>query len=195
MAKRAAGWPESSPGAVNAWLVMLTTKSPTWRDALVQWAELPPTLGAPHEGFFYPDPLGFWSEVRRWSLELFHLFEPEWDVAAALSLSALLHLADDRGRVQWILDVCQPVVVLFLDDAAWTSSGLDAARVPHYIADPHRTTQVYEGFWGTTPDGLVIGKAPQHPTTHRLYRAEDMTGFLQSVPRRPEHTGATRSSP
>jgi hypothetical protein len=42
---------------------------------------------------------------------------------------------------------------------------------------------VYEGFWGATADGTVVGKAPQHPAMHNLYRAEDMDRFLASAPR------------
>jgi hypothetical protein len=29
---------------------------------------------------------------------------------------------------------------------------------------------------------MVVGKSPQHPTTHNLYRAEDMVGFLRAAP-------------
>jgi len=53
---------------------------------------------------------------------------------------------------------------------------------PHYVPDPHREGQVYEGFWANDGDGLVIGKAPQHPATHRLYRAADMDRFLSLAP-------------
>ncbi len=50
---------------------------------------------------------------------------------------------------------------------------------PLTIPDPHRRGQVYEGWWGTTPAGTVVGKAPQHPTMHRLYRAEDLRDWLR----------------
>ena len=63
----------------------------SWRDPLVLWRERPPTLGEPHEGFFYPDPLGFWAEVRRWAGVLFGLVEPDWGLAESLSLTTLLH--------------------------------------------------------------------------------------------------------
>jgi hypothetical protein len=161
---------------------MVTTKPPLWRDDLVQWRERPLTLGAPHENFFYPDPLGFWAEIRRWSLELFRRYQPGWGVAEALSLTALMHMGDDPGRLEGAMGTCLPCVVLFLDEPSWTRSGLEVSQVPHYISDPHRPKQVYEGFWGQRADGLVVGKAPQHPTTHRLYKAEDMTEFLRSMP-------------
>ena len=60
------GWPPLSPGACNAWLLLVTTKPPQWGDDLVPFPEAPLTLGEPHEGFLYPDPIGFWDEVRRW---------------------------------------------------------------------------------------------------------------------------------
>ena len=64
-------WPPYSPGSVNAWLLLVTTKPPSWQDDLVRWEEQPLTLGKAHEGFFYPDPLAFWAEVRKWTVELF----------------------------------------------------------------------------------------------------------------------------
>jgi hypothetical protein len=124
---RARDWPPNSPAAINAWLLLVTTKPPTWRDNLVLWEDHPPTLGRANEGFYYPDPLGFWAEIRE-------------------------------------------------------RSGLEVRQVAHHITDPHRRGQVYEGFWGRTPDGRVVGKAPQHPTTHNLYRDADMLGFLRSAP-------------
>src|SRR5205814_8705280 len=62
---------DHSPGALNAWLLLVTTKPPSWKDRLLVFPESPLSLGAPHEGFFYPDPLGFWAEVRHWVVELF----------------------------------------------------------------------------------------------------------------------------
>ncbi len=69
-------WPPNSPAAINAWLLLATTKPPTWRDNLVPWEDHPPCLGRANEGFYYPDPLGFWAEIRRWALELFQLEHP-----------------------------------------------------------------------------------------------------------------------
>ena len=69
------------------------------------------------------------------------------------------------------------------DTAAFVGNArLTAKQVAHHINDPHREGQVYEGFWSTGDDGLVIGKAPQHPTMHNLYREEDMLAFLRSAP-------------
>lgn len=179
--KRVDGWFPHSPGAVNAWLLLVTTKAPEWRDHLVAWKESPLTVGQPHEGFYYPDPLGFWTEVRRWALEIFHLVEPSWGVAEALSLTTLVHIGDHPERFTTAFELCQPRVVLFLDEPSWERSGLQLRKIPHYVHDPHRKGQVYEGFWGVT-DGVVVGKSPQHPTMHRLYRTEDMAGFLRSAP-------------
>jgi hypothetical protein len=180
--RRAVDWPPNSPGSINAWLLLVTTKPPTWRDPLVRWDDRPPTLGHPHEGFFYPDPLGFWAEVRRWALELFRVRRPDWGLPEALSLTTLLHLGGEADRLHHAIELSSPQTILFLDEPSWEASGLDVRQIPHHIADPHRQGKVYEGFWGHTSDGRVVGKSPQHPTTHNLYREEDMRGFLRSLP-------------
>lgn len=187
IAERVTGWPTNSPGSLNAWLLLVTTKEPTWRDPLLQWNERPLTLGEPHEGFFYPDPLGFWTEVRKWSSELIRHYDPGVSGPDALALTTLLHVSGDPARLSQAVNMFQPGVVLFLDEKSWVESGLVAVEVPHYITDPHRPKQVYEGFWGRIPPGqngggLIVGKAPQHPTTHNLYRARDMLEFLRSAP-------------
>ena len=183
---RAAGWPPFSPGALNAWLLLVTTKPPAWQDELLRWREEPPTLGQPHQGFFYPDPLGFWAEVRRWATVLARRSRPEWGPSEALTVTTLLHVGDDPGRLGWGLDLMQPHVLLFLDAPSWqaaAAAGLEVRRPqPHHVPDPHRPKQVYEGFWATTDEGRVVGKSPQHPSTHRLYRAEDMDAFLRAAP-------------
>ncbi len=175
-------WPPCSPAAINAWLLFVTTKPPTWRDPLVAWQELPPTVGRAPEGFWYPDPLGFWGEIRRWALELFRLRDKTFSLHDALSLSGLLHMGDEPARLERAVELSEPQTILFLDEPSWERSGLEVRQVAHHIVDPHRRGQVYEGFWGHTPDGRVVGKAPQHPTTHNLYRAEDMLGYLRSAP-------------
>jgi hypothetical protein len=180
--KRVTDWPPYSPGAINAWLLLVTTKPPVWRDPFVIWPDGPLTLGEPHEGFFYPDPMGFWAEVRRWSLELHRLANPTWGTPDALSVTTLLHLGEERERLGRALDLSAPRLVLFLDEPSWARSGLQVRTEPHYIHDPHRPKQVYEGFWGHGEDGTVVGKAPQHPSTHNLYRWDDMLGFLRSAP-------------
>ena len=176
-------WPPNSPGSLNAWLLLVTTKAPVWRDQVLDWKEQPLTLGDVNENFFYPDPLGFWTEIRRWTLELFRLRNPTWSLGESLSLTTLLHVGDDPKRLPHALKLFEPRVVLFLDEPSWLASGLAVKKqVKHYIKDPHRAGQVYEGFWGELEDGTVVGKAPQHPTTHNLYRAEDMVGFLRAAP-------------
>jgi len=183
---RGRDWPAFSPAAFNAWLLFVTTKPPNWRDPLVRWDDQAPTLGQANEGFYYPDPLGFWSEIRRWALEIFHVHYPAWGPPDVLALTSLLHVASEPERLDRAIELSRPQVVLFLDEPSWVQSGLQVRRIPHHIVDPHRPGQVYEGFWGRTPEGIVVGKSPQHPTTHNLYRADDMMGFLRSA---PEPTG------
>jgi hypothetical protein len=180
---RAGSWPADSPGACNAWLLLVTSKPPTWRDPLHPWVERPLTLGEPHEGFLYPDPIGFWDEIRRWAVELFRLHEPSWGTAESLSLTTLVHVGNDPAQLQVAQDLCAPRTVVFLDEPAWQSAAIDVATTPFSVPDPHREGQVYEGWWGTTPRGTVVGKSPQHPTMHRLYRAEDLTAWLRAAPR------------
>ena len=183
LAERVGEWPPNSPGSLNAWLLLVTTKAPVWRDQVLDWREQPLALGEVNENFFYPDPLGFWTEIRRWVLELFRLRNPTWGLGEALTLTTLLHVGDGPGRLDGALERLSPRVVLFLDEPSWLASGLEVKKVVnHYIKDPHRTGQVYEGFWGELAGGVVIGKSPQHPTTHKLYRADDMAGFLRSAP-------------
>lgn len=180
---RSRDWPEDSPGALNAWLLLVTTKAPTWRDPLMVWPDGPPTLGRGHEGFYYPDPLGFWSEVRRWAVILFKSVEPAWGAQEALALTALVHIGQDPGRLQAVDQLCRPQTLLFLDEGSWECSGMTVERMErHHIVDPHRPGQFYEGFWGRDPQGRALGKAPQHPSTHNLYRASDMDEFLAAAP-------------
>lgn len=175
-------WPSESPGARNAWLLFVTTKPPSWRDPLLAWPDEPLTLGEPHPGFLYPDPIGFWVEVRRWSIELFQRTEPTWSTAECLALTALVHVGADRERLGLARAVCRPLMTVFLDEPAWQAAEIDVAVSPLAIPDPHRAGQTYEGWWGTLPDGSIVGKAPQHPTMHRLYRAEDLTDWLHRAP-------------
>jgi hypothetical protein len=161
---------------------MVTTKPPSWRDALLLWPDDPPGLGAPHEGFFYPDPLGFWTEVRRWATELLRATDPAWSVSDALSVSAVLHADHDTARVAWAIARCQPVVTLFLDEAARVTGGAEPGGERFDIPDPHRPQTVYEGWWTTTSDGRIVGKSPQHPASHLLYKTSDMDRFLRAIP-------------
>jgi hypothetical protein len=183
LAGRTADWPPNSPGSLNAWLLLVTTKPPVWRDPVLTWQDRPLTLGDANESFFYPDPLGFWSEIRRWAQELFRLRYPTWGLGESLALTSLLHVGEDPTRFGTAVNLFAPRVILFLDEPSWMGSGLEIQKsVNHYIKDPHRSGQVYEGFWGETADGVAVGKSPQHPTTHNLYRAQDMAGFLRAAP-------------
>ena len=161
----------------------MTSKPPTWRDALSQWVERPLSLGEMHAGFLYPDPLGFWAEVRRWSVVLLRTREPSWDASEALAVTTLVHVGERPEHLARALETCAPRVVLFLDEHAWQSAGWEGhGRVTrHHIPDPHRDT-VYQGQWSVLDDGRVAGKSPQHPSAHRLYRAADIDEFLRALP-------------
>ena len=180
--KRTVDWPPSSPASANAWLLLVSTKPPDWRDPIIQWRELPPAVGDPHEGFFYPDPLGFWTEVRRWATVIVRRAEPGFSTADALAVTGFLHLAEEVARLKSAIESTQPKVILFLDEQAWSNASLDVKTVRHYIPDPHRQGQVYEGFWGRIEASIVVGKSPQHPAAHRLYDGGEMDGFLRSMP-------------
>lgn len=175
-------WPLFSPGAANAWLLLVTTKPPSWRDPLVLWPDGPPTLGTPHEGFFYPDPLGFWREVRRWSTEILSATGRPWAGSDALSVTAMLHANQDAARVSWARERCKPVVTVFLDEAARQTAGDIPSAQLVTIPDPHRPETVYEGWWTKTEAGVIVGKSPQHPASHLLYRQSDMDTYLHAVP-------------
>jgi hypothetical protein len=177
-----AAWPDHSPGAANAWLLMVTTKPPTWKDQLATWPDDPPSLGDPHPGFFYPDPLGFWAEVRRWVPIVFGAAGAAWVGADALALSALVNVGDDPSRLTWVRDRTRPRIVLFLDEASWNAARPATGElVRSSVADPHRPGQAYEGWWGREGD-TAVGKAPQHPSTHRLYDSSGMDAYLRSLP-------------
>lgn len=180
--EHAVGWPPLSPASVNAWLLLVTTKSPSWRDPLLKWPDGPPTLGTPHEGFFYPDPLGFWTEVRRWTTALLRTVVPRMPVTDAVSLAALVHIGDEAGRVAWAQERCQPFVTLYLDETARLTAGVEASDDVYSIPDPHRPGTVYEGWWRRSADGRAVGKSPQHPASHNFYRPGDMDVFLGAVP-------------
>lgn len=176
-------WPTLSPGSRNAWLLFVTTKPPSWRDPLLPWPEGPLTLGEPHPGFLYPDPIGFWLEVRRWAIELLQRHEATWSTAECLALTTLVHVGAEPDHLALATATCRPRMTVFLDEPAWQSAALDIPSERLSIPDPHRPGQVYEGWWGTTHDGAVVGKSPQHPTMHRLYRTEDLAAWLSRAPR------------
>lgn len=185
LADRLRDWPPNAPGSLNAWLLLVTTKEPVWRDSLLPWQDLPLALGTPHQGFYYPDPMGFWAEVRRWTVEVFRLRQPRWGATEALALTTLLPTGSQPDRVARAIDAFDPQVILFLDEPSWAASRSRfdlLEQVPHYITDPHRPKQAYEGFWAVRRDGVVVGKSPQHPATHNLYRSDDIVGYLRSAP-------------
>lgn len=180
---RARGWPPLSPGSLGAWLLLVTTKPPHWRDPLLEFPEQPLTAGHPHEGWFYPDPVGFWAEARRWATVIARTREPSWTTTEALSVSALVHLGEEPGRLDLARSATSPRVVLLLDEQAARAAGFEPADITrHHVPDPHRDGQVYQGWWGRLPDTTIVGKAPQHPSAHRLYRPRDMDGFLSACP-------------
>jgi hypothetical protein len=85
-----------------------------------------------------------------------------------------LHLAQET---------CRPRTTIFSDEAAWAAAGLDVAVSPLAVPDPHRPGVVYEGWWATLDDGTVVGKAPQHPSMHRVYQAADLSAWLRDAPK------------
>ena len=176
------GWPAYSPGARNAWLLFVTTKPPSWSDPLLAWPGEPLTLGDPHPGFLYPDPVGFWAEVRRWSIELLRAEGPGWTTAECLALTTLVHTGGAAAQLELARTTCRPRLTVFLDEPAWSAADLEVPSSRLAIPDPHRPGQVYEGWWGTDAEGGVVGKAPQHPTMHRLYRTDDLTHWLRHAP-------------
>ena len=103
--------------------------------------------------------------------------------AESLSLTTLVHVGADVTPLAVAQELCRPRLIVFLDEPAWQSAAIEVATTPFSVPDPHRAGQVYEGWWGTTASGSVVGKAPQHPTMHRLYRAEDLTAWLRAAPR------------
>ena len=143
-------WPADSPGSCNAWLLFVTSKPPTWRDPLHPWVERPLTLGEPHEGFLYPDPIGFWDEVRRWAVELFRLREPSWSTAESLSLTTLVHVGDDPAQLERRAATCaEPRMVVFLDEPAWRSAGASTcATTPLSRARPSPARPGVRGLVG-----------------------------------------------
>ncbi|MGH9069544.1 MAG: hypothetical protein ACRD0J_18920 [Acidimicrobiales bacterium] len=183
---RAGGWPDGSAGSAgsaNAWLLLVSTKAPTWSDALVSWQDLPPTLGRPHPGLFHPDRLGFWSEVRKWSIELLAPRVPGRSAADLLALTAVVAVGDDPRRAAAARALTRPGMVLGLDEGAAATAGLSPrARSAVAVGDPYRTGQRYQGWWGVEADGTVVGKAPQHPAANRLYLTSDLLDFLAAAP-------------
>lgn len=176
-------WAEKSAGAANAWLVLVGTRAPDWQDPLFDWREEPPTLGTPHPGLFYPDRLGFWTEVRRWITVLVRSAWPDALTQEALSAAAVLH-GQEPGAARASIALAQPRVVVALDDAAIDL--LPATRTGDRdelrIRDPHRPRQEYTGWWAVTAGGVVVGKAPQHPAAHNFYKRADLDAFLAAAP-------------
>ena len=144
------------------------------------WPAEGPTLGEPHAGLFYPDPLGFWSEVRRWAVLLMRCAVPGMSTSDALSLLAVVHSDEDPDRVRWVTERCRPAVTLFLDEASRELAAVPPGETVS-IPDPHRTDTTYDGWWAAGA-AHVFGKAPQHPASHRFYRGTDMDRFLSEVP-------------
>jgi hypothetical protein len=181
--REAPPWPPLSPASVASWALLVTTKPPQWRDPLLAFPEEPLAAGEPHPGWFYPDPIGFWTEVRRWVTTLVRSRVPGWSGSDALAVSGVVHLGDEPGRLAAARAWCRPRVVLLLDEPAAHATDLRPERVAlHHVPDPHRDGQVYQGWWGVLADGTVVGKSPQHPSTHRFYRSEDMDRFLAACP-------------
>lgn len=176
-------WADKSAGSANAWLVLVGTRAPDWQDPLFEWKDEAPTLGDPHPGLFYPDRLGFWTEVRRWITVLVQASWPTASREEALSVASVLH-GQEPGAALASIATARPRVILALDDQALgllpATRTVDRRGVT--IRDPHRAQQSYAGWWATTDDGVVVGKAPQHPAAHKFYRRADLDAFLAAAP-------------
>lgn len=97
-------------------------------------------------------------------------------------MTALLHVGDEPDRLAWAQATMAPKLVLFLDEPAAAASGLAGLDThPVTVPDPHRAGQSYEGWWARS-GAQVVGKAPQHPAAHKLYRAADLDAFLRAAP-------------
>jgi D-alanyl-D-alanine dipeptidase len=132
---------------------------------------------------FYPDRLGYWSEVRRWITVLVRSAWPDAHTQEVLSAAAVLHGQEPAAALASIA-VARPRVVVALDDGAvdLLPATSPTARESVTIRDPHRPRQAYAGWWAVTEDGTVVGKAPQHPAAHNFYRHSDLDSFLAAAP-------------
>ena len=189
LAERVGDWPPNAPGSLNAWLLLVTTKEPVWRDPMVHVAGPPADpRRRPTRASTTPTPWASGPRSASGRSSCSASRQPRWAATEALALTTLLPAGGQPDRVARAVEAFEPRVVLFLDEPSWAGSlGLfDVVElVPHYITDPHRPKQVYEGFWAQRRDGVVVGKSPQHPATHNLYRADDIMGYLRSAPIRP----------
>ena len=178
-------WAPRSAGAANAWLVLVGTRAPTWQDPLFEWHDEPPTLGDPHPGLFYPDTMGYWTELRRWIGVVVRAAWPDAHTQEALSAAAVLH-GEEPAATLASMARARPRVIVALDDGAVDLLPATAlgAREHVTIRDPHRPRQSYTGWWATTADGVIVGKSPQHPAAHNFYRRADLDAFLSRAPLR-----------
>jgi hypothetical protein len=177
-------WPPLSPAAANAWLLLVTTKPPQWRDPLLEFPEAPLALGEPHPGFLYPDPIDFWVEVRRWTAVVAGTRQPPLAATDAVAVSGLLHLGDDLDRLTMAVATVRPQVVLFLDEPAWSAAALPGDNDP------------FGGWWRGTRPRTIAPHTPwsrDRPEVLQFFRFRPMRGANDRSPR-PETTGDNRAS-
>ena len=140
-----------------------------WRDPLVTWQDRPLSLGTPNQGFYYPDPMGFWAEVRKWAVELFRLRHPRWGATEALALTTLLPAASHPDRVARAVDAFEPRLVLFLDEPSWAASRASEApsRSPTTSPTPTGPSRSTRGSGPSGPTGWWWASRPstRPPTT------------------------------
>ena len=173
--RAAADWPPDSPGALNAWLLLVTTKAPRGATRTSSGATPRPPSARRTRASSTPTRSASGPRSgtgRRRS--------SAWPITEALSVTTLLH-----GDGTWMGARARCArVVLFLDEPAWNAAGIsgETALTPH--ADPRsrsapaRSTRA----GGARPVTAIVGKAPQHPAAHKLYRRSDIDGFLRSIP-------------
>ncbi len=102
---------------------------------------------------------------------------------SSLGVAALANPGLSGQGIGEILKVCQPRVILYLDQESERSSPRKATNpTPISIHNPYHLDQSYRGWWSSEPDGVILGKAPQHPAAHRLYSKDSLTTFLAALP-------------
>ncbi len=73
-----------------------------------------------------------------------------------LARTTVVHVGDEPASLEVARRQCRRGLMLLLEEPAWKASGVDVS-------------------------GVVLGKAPQHPATHKLYRTDDMSEYLRAA--------------
>ena len=177
-------WPPDSPGSCNAWLLFVTTKPPSWRDpartrgrsgrspsaSRTRASSTPTRSGSGTRCGAGPSSC---SGSQQPDLE--HRREP----VAHDPRARRLRPRPARGR-------SEPVPAAHDRVPRRAGLAVGGARGGHHAvlrARPPPAGRCTRAGGARPPTGAVVGKSPQHPTMHRLYRAEDLTAWLRAAPR------------